>query len=60
MMASILDDPESGREILARVPLGRLGSEEDVASLAIYLCSRARAWMTGAIIPLDGRLSLRG
>lgn len=57
MMASVLDDEETGAEILAKVPLGRLGAPEDVAGLAIFLAGPASAWMTGAVIPLDGGLS---
>lgn len=42
-----------------QIPLKRLGTQEDVAGLAIYLCSRAGAYMTGNIIPLDGGLSVK-
>lgn len=40
--------------LLSDIPLGRFGTPEDVAGLAIYLSSRAGAWMTGNIIRLDG------
>ncbi len=36
------------------VPIGRIGSPEDIAGATLYLCSRAGAYVTGAIIPLDG------
>jgi NAD(P)-dependent dehydrogenase (short-subunit alcohol dehydrogenase family) len=39
-------------------PLGRIGTPEDVARLALFLSSPASEWMTGAIVPLDGGLSL--
>ncbi len=39
-------------------PLGRIGEPEDVARLALFLASPASEWMTGAVIPLDGGLSL--
>jgi NAD(P)-dependent dehydrogenase (short-subunit alcohol dehydrogenase family) len=39
-------------------PLGRIGTPEDVARLALFLTSPASEWMTGAIVPLDGGLSL--
>ncbi|MCZ7658126.1 MAG: SDR family oxidoreductase [Xanthobacteraceae bacterium] len=35
-------------------PLGRAGTPEDVAELAAFLVSSRAAWMTGAIVPLDG------
>jgi NAD(P)-dependent dehydrogenase (short-subunit alcohol dehydrogenase family) len=39
-------------------PLGRIGEPEDVARLALFLASPASEWTTGAVIPLDGGLSL--
>jgi NAD(P)-dependent dehydrogenase (short-subunit alcohol dehydrogenase family) len=39
-------------------PLGRIGAPEDVARLALFLASPASEWTTGAVIPLDGGLSL--
>ena len=35
-------------------PRGRIGNAEDAAGTAIYLSSRASAWVTGHIIMLDG------
>lgn len=40
--------------IEAGVPLGRIGSPEDVAGTCIWLGSRAGAWVNGATIALDG------
>ncbi|MGV1048828.1 MAG: SDR family oxidoreductase [Solirubrobacterales bacterium] len=60
MMAAFLDDEESRGEVLESVPLGRLGAPEDAAGLAIFLAGPGAAWLTGAVIPLDGGLSLRG
>ncbi|MDX1384749.1 MAG: glucose 1-dehydrogenase, partial [Thermoanaerobaculia bacterium] len=44
----------------ASVPLGRVGEPDDVARLALFLCSPAAEWLTGAIVPLDGGSSLAG
>ncbi len=44
--------------VSAGVPLGRIGGPEDIAGAAIYLCSRAGAYVTGAILPIDGGLSV--
>jgi NAD(P)-dependent dehydrogenase (short-subunit alcohol dehydrogenase family) len=41
-------------ELVKQIPSGRLGSPEDAAGTAIYLCSRAAAFVTGAVVPLDG------
>ncbi len=38
------------------VPLGRIGSPKDIAGAALYLCGPAGAYVTGAIIPIDGGL----
>jgi 2-keto-3-deoxy-L-fuconate dehydrogenase len=42
-------------------PVGRMGSPEEVASLALFLCSDAATFFTGADVPLDGGFfNLRG
>ena len=35
-------------------PLGRNGTPRDIAEAALYLCSDASSWVTGAVLPLDG------
>ena len=40
------------------IPLGRVGEPGDIAQLALFLCSDAASWITGAVVPLDGGLSL--
>jgi len=39
---------------IAQIPLGRMGTPEDVAHLALFLASEDSSWLTGAAIPLDG------
>jgi NAD(P)-dependent dehydrogenase (short-subunit alcohol dehydrogenase family) len=57
MTAFMLEEPEN-REIVERmVPLGRIGEPDDVAGLTIFLASRAGAYLTGAVIPLDGGIT---
>ena len=48
-----------GDQIRASCPLGRIGRPEDVAGTVIYLSSRAGAYLTGVIIPVDGGISTR-
>jgi NAD(P)-dependent dehydrogenase (short-subunit alcohol dehydrogenase family) len=51
-------DPEGERKRrAAEIPLGRLGKPEDVAQMALYLASEESAWVTGAVLPLDGGLT---
>jgi len=55
MMAATLES--FGDAIAASAPLKRIGTPEDMAGVAIYLASRAGAYVTGAIIPVDGGIS---
>jgi NAD(P)-dependent dehydrogenase (short-subunit alcohol dehydrogenase family) len=57
MMAFLLDNPESREMIEQSVPLGRIGRPDDAAGLALFLSSRAGAYVTGAVIPLDGGIT---
>jgi NAD(P)-dependent dehydrogenase (short-subunit alcohol dehydrogenase family) len=45
--------------IIGSCPLGRIGEPEDMAGAAIYLASRAGAYLTGTVIPVDGGISTR-
>jgi NAD(P)-dependent dehydrogenase (short-subunit alcohol dehydrogenase family) len=55
MMAATLD--KFGDMIAKSAPLERIGTPEDMAGVAIYLASRAGAYVTGAVIPVDGGIS---
>ena len=51
--------PESATEAMLRnTPLGRLGDPEDVAGAVRYLCSDAAAFVTGAVLLVDGGLGM--
>jgi len=52
MMAQTLKD--FGETIVAGIPLGRIGSPQDVAGACLFLSSRAGAFVNGATIALDG------
>ena len=41
-------------ELVARQPIGRLGTPEDIAALVRYLCSREAEFINGAVLPIDG------
>jgi 2-keto-3-deoxy-L-fuconate dehydrogenase len=48
-------DYETARDaFIARQPMGRLGTAEEIAELAVYLASDAASYMTGSIITIDG------
>lgn len=58
MMAATLD--AFGEQIAASAPLKRIGRPDDMAGTAIFLASRAGAYLTGAIIPVDGGIATVG
>ena len=49
-----LDDPHTRRWILGRIPLGRVGTVEEVASAVVFLASPAAALVTGSSLLVDG------
>jgi NAD(P)-dependent dehydrogenase (short-subunit alcohol dehydrogenase family) len=52
-------DPAQARlRNIDRHPLGRLGTADDVASLALFLVGDGSAWLTGGIFPIDGGASV--
>jgi NAD(P)-dependent dehydrogenase (short-subunit alcohol dehydrogenase family) len=58
MMAATLE--AFGEQIAAGTPLKRIGRPDDMAGAAIYLASRAGAYLTGAVIPVDGGIASLG
>lgn len=58
----IIDTPILGdrdRKMLAeRIPLGRVGSPEDVAKIVVFLASDAASYLTGVVLPIDGGASI--
>jgi NAD(P)-dependent dehydrogenase (short-subunit alcohol dehydrogenase family) len=57
MIAFMLEN-EEGRQVLEKaVPLGRIGAAPDLVGATTFLCSRAGAYVTGTILPLDGGMT---
>jgi NAD(P)-dependent dehydrogenase (short-subunit alcohol dehydrogenase family) len=57
MMAWALENPDMRSAVEQQVPLGRIGRSDDVVGLALFLASRAGAYLTGTVIPLDGGIT---
>lgn len=58
MTAFGLREDVARERVSQRIPLGRLGSPDDIAAAIIYLCSKGGAYVTGAILPVDGGMSV--
>ncbi|MCA9049215.1 MAG: SDR family oxidoreductase [Planctomycetaceae bacterium] len=54
LTARMQQDPTLESRFLKGIPTGRLGVPDDIRGLAVLLASDASAWMTGAVIPMDG------
>jgi NAD(P)-dependent dehydrogenase (short-subunit alcohol dehydrogenase family) len=52
MTAFVLD--EHSDQVAATLPLGRIGTPEDMAGTTIFLSSRAGSYITGTVLPVDG------
>ena len=51
-------DPVKARaDFIARQPMGRLGTPEEIAALAVYMASDESAYMTGSIVKIDGGIT---
>ena len=47
-------DPAKLAEVEALHPIGRIADPREIAEAALWLCSPAAAFMSGAVVPVDG------
>jgi NAD(P)-dependent dehydrogenase (short-subunit alcohol dehydrogenase family) len=54
-----LENEDFRRDLLSRIPLGRVGDPPDVAAAVVFLCSPAAAMITGSTLLIDGGWTAR-
>jgi len=54
MNTVLMQDPVRNAEFISKIPIGRWGRVEEIGALAVFLCSEAAGFITGADILIDG------
>ena len=55
---ALAGDPARKDKIIGRTPMARFGDSEDIGWAAVFLCSAAGKFITGAVLPVDGGASI--
>ena len=55
---ALADPVQARKDCIARQPMGRLGTTDEIAELCVYLACDKAAYMTGTPVVIDGGLSL--
>lgn len=56
-VASLLGDPDFKAGIVSRIPIGRVGTTDDLLGAVLLFCSPASSFITGQILTIDGGLT---
>jgi NAD(P)-dependent dehydrogenase (short-subunit alcohol dehydrogenase family) len=56
-VASLLGDPDFKAGIISRIPIGRVGTTDDLLGAALLFCSGASSFITGQVLTIDGGLT---
>lgn len=59
MTAYALGNDDGRDQAASTVPVGRIGETDDMAATILYLCGAGGSFVTGAILPLDGGMSVQ-
>lgn len=54
MAADAITDPDMNATMMAKHPIGRFGTPDDVARMLLYLASDDASWVTGSLFTIDG------
>jgi len=57
MTAHLREDDDVDPAVLAQIPMARLGRSDEIAGAAVFLASRAGAYVTGVELPVDGGIA---
>jgi 3-oxoacyl-[acyl-carrier protein] reductase len=60
MSRSTLDDPEKAKKVLSTIPLGRVGTPDEIAAPVLFLCTPGAGFITGEVINVNGGAVLAG
>jgi 3-oxoacyl-[acyl-carrier protein] reductase len=60
MSRSTLDDPASAKQIFTTIPLGRVGTPEEIAAPILFLCTPLAGFVTGEVFNVNGGAVLVG
>lgn len=59
MNMQLVQNPQMNQEFASNIPIGRWGKPSEISALALYLCSPASSFVTGAGFPIDGGWTVR-
>ena len=57
--APLMQNTELRAQFLAKIPVGRWGQPDEIAKLAVYLCSEEAGFITGTDVLIDGGWTAR-
>ncbi len=60
MSRPALDNPRTAREIIDKIPLGRVGTPEEIAAPILFLCTPQASFITGEVFNVNGGAVLAG
>ena len=54
---SVWSDPAAAADLLTKIPMGHMGSTDDIANMAVVLCSDVAGYVTGTTLMVDGAMT---
>jgi 3-oxoacyl-[acyl-carrier protein] reductase len=60
MSRPAIDDPRSGEEIRRTIPMGRVGTPQEIAGPVLFLCTEYASFITGEVFNVNGGAVLAG